>query len=354
MRGSPRAALPRVLVVGCGSIGTRHLRNLRTLGVADLLACDPRPERRREVTTQCGVEAVGALGEAWAWDPTVALITAPTALHASLALEAARRGCHLFVEKPVAAQIDDEVHELLAVVRERHLVTLVGCNLRFHPGLVRVKELLEQGVIGRVVAARAEAGQYLPDWHPGEDYRQGYSASRALGGGVLLDAIHELDYLRGLLGEVTAVACFADKLSHLEIETEDTAAVLLRFANGCIGQVHLDYVQRAYSRTCQLIGDDGTIRWDYAAGQTSWYTAATRQWNSTPNPRGWELNQMYLDELHHLFRCLSGEEQPRVDLVEGVRVLEIALAAKASAEAGHVIRLEPPAARHKLAKAVVA
>ena len=158
---------------------------------------------------------------------------------------------------------------MLELARSKNLVTLVGCNLRFHPGLVAVKRLLEQGVAGRIVAIRAEVGQYLPDWHPGEDYRQGYSARLDLGGGIILDAVHEIDYVRWLLGPVRSVACFAGKLSHLEVETEDTAALLFRFSNGTIGEVHLDYVQRAYSRTCHIIGDEGTIRWDYSTGRRS-------------------------------------------------------------------------------------
>jgi predicted dehydrogenase len=195
-----------------------------------------------------------------------------------------------------------------------------------------VKRLLNEGAVGRVVAVRVEAGQYLPEWHPWEDYRNGYSARHDLGGGIILDGIHEIDYIRWLLGEVVAVACFAGKLSHLEIDTEDTAAILLRFENGTIGEVHLDYVQRAYSRSCHIIGDEGTIRWDYEAGEVRCYSAATGKWQVIPNPPDWKPNQMYMDEMEHFLNCLARKEEPLLDVFEGRRVLEIALAAKASAE----------------------
>jgi len=156
---------------------------------------------------------------------------------------------------------------------------------------------------------------------------------------VILDAIHEIDYIRWMLGEVEAVACFAGKLSRLEIETEDTAAILLRFAAGSIGEVHLDYVQRAYSRTCHIIGDEGTIHCDYSSGEVRWYSAATHDWEVFTNPSDWEPNEMYLDEMRHFLRCLSGQEKPALDVFEAARVLEVALAAKASAETGQVIRL---------------
>src|SRR5229473_3673854 len=121
-----------------------------------------------------GIEAVEHLEQAWDYRPDVVLITAPTSLHVPLALKAAEVGCHLFIEKPLSNHLEG-VEQLLTAVRERNLVTLVGCNLRFHPGLMRIKKLLEERAIGRVIGARVEVGQYLPDWHPQEDYRQSYS-----------------------------------------------------------------------------------------------------------------------------------------------------------------------------------
>ena len=335
-RGLPRS--PRFLVIGCGSIGSRHIGNLLTLGEKDLLAFDLHEARRRKVASVFGIETVCRLEEAWERRPNVALVAVPTSLHVPIALEAARRGCHLFIEKPLSHN-KETVSTLLEVVKEKGLVTLVGCNMRFHPGLLKVKQLLEQDAIGRVVAARVEVGQYLPDWHPSEDYRRMYSAQAELGGGVVLDAIHELDYIRWMLGEVAQVACFAGKLSHLAIETEDTAAILLRFVSGAIGEIHLDYVQRVYSRSCHLIGDEGTIRWDYSAGEVKWYSADKGDWRVFGEPPGWEPNVMYLDEMRHFLRCLAGEAIPTLDVREAARVLEIGLAAKISTETERMVRL---------------
>ena len=320
----------RFLVIGCGSIGKRHMRNLLGLGVADLLAFDVRPESRLEAEENLRVKTVGQIEAAWQWQPDVVLITTPTSLHVPLALESAARGCHLFIEKPLS-DCWENIDLLLAEARRHRLITLVGCNMRFHPGLAVVKKLLDERAVGQVIAARIEVGQYLPDWHPWEDYRQSYSARRELGGGVILDAIHELDYARWLLGEVTSVICCAEKLSGLEIDTEDTAALLLRFQSGAIGEIHLDYVQRAYSRTCQIIGDQGTIHWDYSTGQVRWYSAHDRQWKVFANPSGWQANQMYVDEMAHFLNCLAGKEKPALDIFEAAQVLRLALAAKFAA-----------------------
>jgi predicted dehydrogenase len=329
----------RFLVMGCGSIGKRHIGNLLDAEAGTVLAHDVRVDRAEGVRSRFGVKVFTDLDAAFACDPQVALVTAPTSLHVPLALRAAEHGCHLFIEKPLA-HCRNGVNRLVEEVRDRRLVTLVGCNLRFHPGLRAVKRLLDENAIGRVVAVRAEVGQYLADWHPYEDYRQGYSARHDLGGGVILDAIHELDYTRWLLGPVRSVVCFAGKLSHLEVQTEDTAAVLLRFASGAVGEVHLDYVQRAYSRTCQVIGDEGTIRWDYGAGEVRIFRAASKSWEVMPDLAGWQPNQMYVDELAHFLRCLDGEEKSTLGVFDAARVLDVALAAKASAESGRVVTFE--------------
>ena len=327
------------LVVGCGSIGERHIGNLIQLKVGRIVAFDVRPDRRADVVRKFGVESPDALESAWKLRPDVALIAVPTNMHVPLAVQAAEHGCHLFIEKPLSHRLDG-VNQLLEVVKEQKLLSLVGCNMRFHPGLLTVKELLEKGAIGRVVSVRAEFGQYLPDWHPWEDYRQGYSARQAQGGGVILDASHEIDYVRWLVGDVDKVACFSGKLSQLEIDTEDTAAILLHFVNGIIGEIHMDYVQRAYSRTCHVIGEEGTIRWDYTAGEVRWCSAETGRWQVFLNPAGWEPNQMYLDEMRHFLNCLAGEENPELDVFQGTEVLKIALAAKASAKTGRVVAVE--------------
>lgn len=329
---SPRAVpVTRILIVGYGSIGRRHARNLSALGLRALSVCEPDPSRRAAAQEDLCGPVFADLEAALDDPPDVVFVCTPPASHISVALEAAQRGCHLFIEKPLCDRLDG-VDRLEDEVRPRNLITMVGCNLRFHPTLRKVKDLLEERAVGRPVAIRAEVGQYLPDWHPWEDYRRLYSTRRVEGGGVILDSIHELDYVRWMMGEVSAVACIAGHLTALEMDTEDTAAVLLRFASGAIGEVHLDYVQRPYSRTCQVIGEEGTIRWDYSAGQTRWYAAATGERTFFDNPSGWDANQMYVDEIRHFLACLTRSTMPMQDIFEGRRVLEIALAAKESAQ----------------------
>jgi predicted dehydrogenase len=182
-------------------------------------------------------------------------------------------------------------------------------------------------------------GQYLPEWRPNQDYRSGVSAQIGTGGGVIFDLVHELDYVGWLVGPVKSTVCFADKVSSLEIETEDIAAILLKFENGAIGTVHLDYVQRIASRTCRIIGAEGTILWDYFANNLRWYEAASRCWKEF-SYAGFDRNDRFLQEMRHLLACVKGSEQPVVDVFAASRTLKLALAIKESALSGKACQVD--------------
>jgi len=327
-----------ILVVGCGSIGKRHIRNLKALDIGEAIACDVTPERRREVEQEHGIKTFSSLDKALAQKPDAALICTPTSLHISSALAAAQSGCHLFIEKPLSHS-SDGIDELTETIAQKALVTLVGCNMRFHPSIALMKELLGSQNIGKVLCARIQAGQYLPDWHLWEDYRQGYSARKSLGGGVILDGIHEIDYITWFLGEVSQIFCFSDKLSSLETDTEDTVEIFLRFKSGAIAEIHLDYLQRSYSRSCQLIGEEGTILWDFGEKRVRLYSARTKEWQAFPEQPNLDLNEMYIEEMKHLFNCIEGKAKPMQDINCAKRNLEIALAAKISSKTGNMVNL---------------
>ena len=329
----------RILVIGCGSIGKRHIRNLKALNAGEIIAQDLKPERCREVEEEFGIKAYGTLEESLAQKPDAAFVCTPTSWHISPAISAARNGCHLFIEKPLSDSLDG-VDELLEVVNQKALITLVGCNMRFHPSIVRMKELMENKSVGKVLCARVQAGQYLPDWHPWEDYRQGYSANRSLGGGVLLDGVHEIDYITWFLGDAIQVFCFLGKLSSLEIDTEDMTEILLWHKSGAIAEVHLDYIQRFYGRSCQIIGEEGTIFWDFNDKQVRLYSARTKEWQAFPEAPDYDINQMYVEEMKHFIQCLEGKARPIQDINSGKRIVEIAMAAKESSKAGRVVSLE--------------
>jgi predicted dehydrogenase len=326
-----------VLVVGGGSIGQRHIGNLRTLGVRELSVCDPDPERRAALESEHAVTTYTSFEEALASaNPLAVLICTPPHLHVELAIRAVESGAHVFIEKPLSNSMDG-VDRLIQEAESRQRIVQVGYNWRFHDGLRKIKELLDAGAIGRVMWARAETGQYLPEWRPQLDYRQNYTARRAMGGGIILDGSHEIDYVRWLLGEVAQVYCQAGTLSDLEVDVEDTASIILTFESGCVGEVHLDFVQRARARNCKIVGTEGTIIWDHITGSLMIFAAGNLSWRSfdlDPDP-----NAKYLAEMDDFMRCAIGEHEPVVGLHAGVRVMEIALAALESTMTGASVEL---------------
>jgi predicted dehydrogenase len=327
----------KFLVIGCGSIGERHIRNLLSLSTGEVLAYDIDAQRLAAIAEQYKIKTYSDLPQAFGKTPDALVICVPPSLHMSFALKGIARNAHIFVEKPISHTLDG-VEKLNKEAKKKHLIVYVGYNMRFHPGLRQVKQLLDQGKIGKVLSADVEAGQYLPDWHPQEDYRRGYTARRELGGGIILDGSHELDYIRWFVGgEVKEVSCFAGKISQLEVDVEDTAEILLKFDNNVITRVHLDFVQRGYSRSCKIIGEEGTITWSYPDKKVRLFTAPDNKCQEIDTP--FEPNAMYIEEMKHFIQCVKGEEKPMVDGDTGQRVLEIALAAKKSAATGRVIKL---------------
>ncbi|MFC1991139.1 Gfo/Idh/MocA family protein [Chloroflexota bacterium] len=326
----------RILVVGCGSIGKRHLGNLKLLSAGELIAFDTNYERLEEVKEKYNVKTFSNFEEAMQVRPDAVLVCAPTSLHMNYALVAANSCCHLFIEKPLSHTIDG-VDELIEVASSNNLVLMVGCNFRFHWGLKMVKIFLDEGKIGKVISARAEFGQYLPDWHPWEDYRQGYSAQQSLGGGIILDSIHELDYLNWLLGEVKQVYCYSDKMSNLEINVEDVSEMIFCLESKVIVSVHLDYIQRAYNRCLKIVAEEGTIIWSYQDNLVKFYLAGEGRWQTLEKNAPYDVNEMYVEEMKHFLCCIDGKDSPIADGKEGKRVLEIALAAKESARSSKVI-----------------
>src|SRR5437763_291637 len=331
----------RFVVFGAGSIGLRHLRNARALGHAIAGVFDPDPGRRAGAAALAGDGALvtGDETAALALSADAALVCSPTHRHVEQARAAVARGWHVLVEKPLSHALDGTA-ALVAEAAAARRTVLVGCNLRFLPSLMLVKRLVDEGRVGTPLSARAECGYYLPYWRPQTDYRRGYGAQRAMGGGIILDAIHELDYLRWLLGDPREVFCYADKLSSLEIDTEDNADLLLRFDYRAVANVHLDYLQRTYRRSCELIGEDGVIVWDYIAQTVRVYGKEERRLEAFEESINTDRNAMFVEELRHFVACAETGAPPTLDAAGGRRVLEIALAAKASAAEGRAVRLD--------------
>ncbi len=319
----------KFLIAGSGSIGRRHIRNLLSLGETDITlfrthqATLPDDELKRfPVETD--------LHKALENQPDAVIISNPTSKHMDVALPASQAGIHMLIEKPVSDSLV-QTDQLAEVIAQNGCRVLVGFQFRFHPVLQQVRQLLLDGAMGKVISIRAHWGEYLPGWHPWEDYRVSYASRNDLGGGVVLTLSHPLDYLRWMVGEVKTVSANIGKISELELSVDDNAEITLEFASGCVGQVHLDYYQRPPEHRLEITTSEGTIQWQNASGAARVYHVE-RGWSDLQPPVGFDRNDMFIAEMRHFLEVVRGNQDPVCSFNDGVSALKIALGAHRSTE----------------------
>src|SRR5512142_683269 len=323
----------KFLIAGLGSVGRRHFRNLIALGEKDIVLL-----RTRKATLPddelTGYPMETDLQEALQKHKAEAVIVSnPTAFHLDVAIPAAEAGCALLLEKPLSHSMQ-RMDQLEEAVRKSGSKVLVAFQFRFHPGLARAKQLIQAGEIGRIVSAHVHYGEYLPAWHPWEDYRKGYAARADLGGGVVLTQCLSLAYRPGLVGNPVSVWGFTGKLSDLEVDVEDTAKIGLRFADGALGSLHLDYNRQPPVHTFDIAGTQGTIKWDLVDGATRIYREEKKDWETYPLPAEWERNVMFLEQMKHFVAVVRGEVEPACTLEDGMRVQRLVEAVHESQRSG--------------------
>jgi len=330
--------IERLLIAGHGSIGKRHLRIARgAMPQADIRVLRHQPCAE---TPEFADGCFDDLTEACAFAPQVAVIANPAPFHLNTALALADAGCHLLVEKPLA-HMADGVEALLEMVRTRNLILQVGYNLRFLPSLEEFRTRIRAGTVGRVLSVRCEIGQYLPSWRPDSDYRQGVSARRELGGGALLELSHELDYLRWLFGEVEWVNAVLRQQGGLEIDVEDTAHLVLGFAGASgvapvIAALNMDFLRHDTTRTCTVIGETGSLRWNAMEGKVEVFEMAGNSWQTLfAHQPG--RDDSYLAEWRHFLECIADARAPAVTGHDGLAVLQVTEAARQSSATGAVV-----------------
>jgi len=329
----------KILIAGLGSIGRRHFRNLIALGEKDIILY--RSHRATLPDDElAGYPVETDLQEALKkHKPDAVIVANPTALHLDVAIPAAEAGCAILLEKPISHSTE-RLDQLEAAVKKSGSKVLVGFQFRFHPGLVRAKQLITDDEIGRIISAHVHFGEYLPAWHPWEDYRKGYAARADMGGGVVLTQCHALDYLPWLVGKVESVWGFTAKLSDLEVDVDDTAKIGLRFQGGALGSLHLDYNQQPPAHHFEVIGTKGSLQWNLSDGATRIYRAEKKDWEVYPLSAEWERNVMFMEQMRHFVAVVRGEEEPSCSLDNGVRVMRLIAAVHESQKSGYLISLE--------------
>ena len=312
----------KFLIAGLGSIGRRHLKNLLELGQKDIVLYRTRQSTLGDEDLQ-GFPVELDIQKALSHKPDAVIISNPTALHMDVAVPAAEIGCALFIEKPLASTPDDLL-QLEKILEEKGNIVFSAFQLRFNPGLRKIDQMLSNGLLGRLISFECYWGEYLPDWHPWEDYRKSYAANHTLGGGVVRTLCHPFDYLRWLFGDPSGLFAVTGKASTLELDVEDFAEVIINFKNGVTGHLHLDYYRRPPRHDLEITCSEGVLFWDHASSNVK-VLRADKSEETFAAPEGYERNQMFLDEIRHFINLVEGKEQKICDFSDGKKALQIAM-----------------------------
>jgi predicted dehydrogenase len=316
----------KFLIVGYGSIGRRHFRNLLNLGERDIVFY--RTERSTLPDQEiAGYPVETDLDSALDHDPDAVIIANPTAYHLKAAIPAAEKGCHILLEKPISHNREG-MDEFIDCVRKNNVQVLIGYQFRFHPNLRTIKDLLEQDYIGKLLSFRSHWGEYLPDWHPWEDYRQSYSARKDLGGGVVLTLSHNFDYLTWLFGQGKVNYSVLRNSFELDIDSEDIAEIGLEFPEDLIGSLHLNYIQIPPKHTLEIIGSKGSIFWDYYQNSVvvqRLTEAGQIEKKDFDCSEDFDRNDLFVEEMKHFLDLVEGKAEPICSLGDGVAALDLAL-----------------------------
>lgn len=331
----------KILCISLGSIGKRHLSNARKL-LPDAEIAVYRQHTSDYALPEGANKILHNMEEAEAFCPDAVIISSPASEHIQNAGQFIGRNIPLFIEKPLAARAS-QVKNFTQKCKDSRAFTMVGYVLRFLPALHKIKAILNEGIIGEVYTARIEVGQYLPDWRPESDYRQGVSAQEKLGGGALLELSHEIDYATWLFGWPRSLQCSRAKLSNLEIDVEDSAHLIMEYEKKNI-LLQLDFLQRKANMAVQIVGSKSTLYADLIKEEifiSSPDSQALEQINSQKLPNG---NDIYLRQFDLFFsKSISGYKPVYTETAgmsswasveDAAKVLEIVDLAKKASDTG--------------------
>ena len=325
----------RILIIGLGTIGLRHLSILKEL----IPEAEIKVLRRENTKIQfgLGVSVITSINEAKQFLPEIIVISNATSHHVDTALEFVQAGASLFIEKPIS-DLKKGILDLIRKLNTTGGVLMVGYNLRYLKSLQEFRRHLNEGLIGDSLSVRCEVGQYLPSWRPKKDYRESVSAKSELGGGVLLELSHEIDYLRWIFGDIDWVRATLSRQSKLEIDVEDNVHLTIGFEkrkNGMqlIGNLNMDFMRHDTTRCCTVIGEKGSLRWDGILGQVSLYNAGAKTWKILFDKDN-GIYETYILEWQEFIKAIQEKRSPAVTGEDGLRVVEIVEATRLSSKNG--------------------
>ena len=326
-----------ILVVGTGSIGTRHIKNILSLG--HKVGIYSYRNKKVELAGFQNIIYESDLNKAIKNSLYDAVVIAnKNTDHIPVAINAAKNNKHLYIEKPLSNSLEG-IEELKNLSLLKNLKVETGYMMRMHPNIQAIKSFINSGRFGEIFNLSLSIGYWLPYWRPGTDYLKSYSAKKNEGGGVIFDLIHELDLLNYFLEDIDEVFAMTKNVGVLNIETESVAEVLIRTKKDIIARIHLNYTQPLYKREIEIVGDHGSIFWDYNKGKVEFYNKKLKKLEIIHSvDSDFKRNDMFIDYMKFFIKNLDNNKTIS-DLDNGEKSLKIALAVHKSALDKQLIKL---------------
>lgn len=316
-------------VIGCGSIGKRHINNLlilkKKLSIKKILIYDPSKNNIKQFQLNDKIEICKNKKDLLIKSNAV-IVSTPNHLHSIDTLNAIKNNCHVLVEKPFSHKIK-LVDQILKTVKKKNLVLMTGYMLRYYKPFIEAKKIIDKKLLGKIYFAQINCGIFLPNWRPHLDYRKNYGAKRSQGGGVVLDLVHEINYAKWFFGKFKKISSYISKLSNLEIDTEDFASINYITKDNIYVSLTLDYLNQAYNRNFKIIGEKATLKWDFLDHKLEIYDINKKKWKTIIHLKKFDFNQTYLNELSNFILSCKNKDKPKILMNEGKEDLEFIIAA---------------------------
>ena len=316
----------KILVIGAGSIGRRHINNLNTLGYEDIDVLDINNINLDLILKGFKINRIFNNSEEVKYNKyDIGFVLTPPIYHMDYAMSLAQEGVNLFIEKPLSHNLKN-VNNLIDISEKNKLIVAVGYNLKFQNGIKKLKSSILNNEIGKIYHISARYSQYLPDWRKNIDYSKNYTAIKKLGGGILLDGSHEIDYINWLANSrIKEVKSIFGKKSNLNIDVEDCADILLQYENNITANIHLDMIEQGYNRNCEIIGENGNLKWDFSSNIFEYYNGLI---NKLKVKRLISKNDSYIDELKHFLNCIKNNSMPLSNIYTAKETLKTIIKCK--------------------------
>ena len=314
-----------ILVAGTGSIGKRHIKVLKDILPACRFLFVRKFAREDHYSHSVNAEVFSTVEEALQHKVDLFVVSNPSACHYEFVLKGIEYALPMYIEKPLVTKASHIAAIKEAVNKYSYSQPVqVGCNLRFMPSLIQMKAALMSGRIGNVAHATFHAGQWLPDWRPGQDFSKSYSASAAMGGGVIFDLIHEIDSARWMLGQLNPLCCYSTSVESLNITSESVAMSCLRSSSNALVSLVVDYVSRKPLRRYQIVGDRGTLIWDLAQKKLVLQSSGQDE-ILCYNPNDFDMDKTYYSAMRELVCAIQQMSLPSQGLEDGLQTAALAI-----------------------------